>query len=98
MYNQFEWDQQKAQANLKKHGVSFELAMHVFDDPFAYSRQDRDVNGELRWQTIGRVDGYLLLLVAHTVVLPYEEEELIRIISARRADRTERKRYENEQR
>jgi len=74
------------------------MALHVFNDPFALSRQDRDIAGELWWQTIGMLDGYLVLLVAHTVILLDEEGEVIRIISARRADRTERKCYENERR
>ena len=98
MYNAFEWDEQKAQTNLIKHGISFEIALHVFDDPLSLSKQDRDVEGELRWQTIGMVDGCLVLLVAHTVVALGDEGEVIRIISARRADRMERKRYENEHR
>ena len=98
MYSEFEWDEQKAQSNLKKHGISFEIALHVFDDPLALSRQDRDVAGELRWQTIGMVEGCLVLLVAHTVAALDDEGEVIRIISARRADRLERKRYENEHR
>jgi uncharacterized DUF497 family protein len=57
--------------------------------------QDRIVNGEKRWQAIGVVDGAVMLLVAHAVV---EEGsvEAIRIISARRANRMERRRYEEE--
>jgi uncharacterized DUF497 family protein len=61
----------------------------------AFSEQDRIEGGELRWQTLGLVGGVLLLLVAHTV--HHEgQDEVIRIISARRADRKERKRYEKE--
>ncbi len=89
----FTWDAQKATANIKKHGVSFELAARIFADPFALIHQDRIENGEYRWQTIGLVDGCLVLLVAHT----HEENhdtEIIRIISARRADSKERTRYE----
>jgi uncharacterized DUF497 family protein len=94
---QFTWDDKKDQANRAKHGVSFEIAMRVFADPFALSRQDRIENGEYRWQTLGMVDGILLLLVAHTVC-EEDGEETIRIISARRADQQERKRYEQENR
>jgi hypothetical protein len=54
--------------------------------------QDRFESGEQRWQTVGMVGGLLLLLVAHTVRL--EDVEVVRIVSARRADRKERKRYE----
>ena len=57
--------------------------------------QDRIENGEERWQTIGVVDGIVMLLVAHTV-REQDDVEVIRIISARRADRKERRRYEKE--
>ena len=93
----FEWDTAKAQANRRKHRVSFEIARHVFDDPDALAEQDRIEGGELRWQTLGMVDGLLLVLVAHTVEFSDDEpDETIRIISARRADGGERKRYEKE--
>jgi uncharacterized DUF497 family protein len=93
----FEWDDAKARTNRRKHGISFEIARHVFEDPDALMDQDRIEDGELRWQTIGTVDGSLLLLVAHTVAFGDDEpDESIRIISARRADRGERERYEKE--
>lgn len=94
METRFEWDAAKADSNLRKHRVSFETAVLVFADPFALARQDRIVNGEPRWQTLGLVDGHLLLLVAHTVQDGEDGIEAIRIISARRADPQERKRYE----
>ena len=94
MQTRFEWDAAKAQSNLKKHRVSFEVAARVFADPFAMVEQDRVENGERRWQTLGIVDGYLLLLVAHTVRDDEDGTEIIRIISARRAEPKERKRYE----
>ncbi len=93
----FTWDDQKAATNLKKHQVSFELASRVFADPFALACQDRIENGEYRWQTIGLVEGCLILLVAHTVE-DENDSEVIRIISARRADSKERKRYEQSSR
>ena len=89
----FEWDETKAFANLRKHHVSFEIAARVFLDPLALSYQDRIENGEHRWQTLGMVDGCLLLLVAHTVRHD-ENAEVIRIVSARKADSKERKHYE----
>ena len=89
----FEWDETKALVNLKKHHVSIELAARVFLDPLALSYQDRIENGERRWQTLGMVDRYLLLLVAHTVRVA-ETEEIIRIILARKADKKERTYYE----
>jgi uncharacterized protein len=91
----FEWDDRKARANLAKHGVSFELAERVFADPLHLSRQDRRVNGEERWQTLGMVSTDLLPLVAHT----HEEregDEVVRIVSACRATAQERRRYEEE--
>jgi uncharacterized DUF497 family protein len=90
----FTWDAQKATANEKKHGVSFELAARVFADPFALTYQGRIENSEYRWQTVGLVDGYLVLLVAHTLEENNDNTEIIRIISARRADSKERTRYE----
>ena len=89
----FEWDEIKARANERKHGISFEIAARVFADPLAVSGQDRIENSEYRWQTVGMVDGHLLILVAHTV-RHGDDAEVIRIISARRADKQERKRYE----
>lgn len=90
----FEWDSVKAESNIRKHHLSFETATRVFADPFAVVEQDRVENGEPRWRTLGLVDGYLLLLVAHTVRDDEDGSEIIRIISARRADPKERNRYE----
>lgn len=91
----FEWDDAKARSNIKKHHVSFEIAARVFLDPLALTHQDRIENGEYRWQTLGMVDGFLLLLVAHTV--HHENEgEIIEIISARKADKKERTYYEKD--
>ena len=90
---QFEWDPDKAVANLRKHGVSFETAIRAFADPLALIEQDRIEGGEQRWRTVGRVDGDLLLLVAHTA-WEDDDTEAIRIISARRAEPKDRRRYE----
>lgn len=91
---EFEWDPAKALSNRRKHGVSFEDAMHVFEDPYALFEQNcADETGELRWQAIGLVGGVAVLLVAHTV-REEGEAEVIRLISARRAVRKERNRYE----
>ena len=95
MERYFEWDGRKAETNFRKHGVRFEEAALVFGDPFALSEQDRIENGEQRWQTIGMVGGCLLLLVAHTVRFEEKGVEVIRIISARRVNRKERRRYEH---
>ncbi|MFT4114123.1 BrnT family toxin [Silvibacterium sp.] len=89
----YEWDERKNESNRHKHGIGFELAVEVFDDPMARSAHDRVVDGEERWQTIGMVRGVMLLLVAHTV---REEDgaELVRLISARKATRGEWRVYE----
>ena len=88
----FTWDPLKAESNLRKHGVRFEDAATVFDDPSATTFKERIVSGEQRWQTFGMFD-VQLLMVAHTIHL-HEEDEYIRIISARRANKMERRRYE----
>jgi uncharacterized DUF497 family protein len=89
----FEWDPRKDKANREKHGISFELAQRVFDDPSHLSLQDRHESGEERWQTLGLIGPHAILLVAHT----YEDEngeETVRIISARKATRAERRLYD----
>jgi uncharacterized DUF497 family protein len=88
----FLWDESKDSLNRQKHRVSFSTAQLVFDDPFHISRQDRIEGGEQRWQTIGLVHGVVLLLVAHTCI-EADGEETVRIISARKADKTERRIY-----
>ena len=90
----FSWDNDKNASNLAKHGVSFEAAKLVFDDPLHVSRQDRTENGEQRWQTIGLVADCVLLLVAHIWVDEGNGTEPIRIVSARRRAKIERKVYE----
>jgi uncharacterized protein len=101
MYFEFKWDPEKAASNLRKHRVSFETAARVFADPFALAEQDRFEHGEHRWQTIGLVDGHVVLTVAHTLAQASAQSpgrggdvECVRIISARRADPKERKRYD----
>lgn len=86
----FEWDDQKAIANLKKHGVSFGEATEVFYDPNAIEDYDSQHSAEeVRFFIIGLSSRRLLYVV-------YAERtfDLIRIISARRADRTEQQTYE----
>ena len=97
----FTWDRAKAASNRRKHGVGFEHAVRVFDDPLHLTVQDRIENNEQRWQTIGRVHGAVILLVAHTITEGGSEPletgpvETIRIISPRAATRRERKLYAN---
>lgn len=89
----FDWDSDKAKNNLAKHGVSFELAQTVFDDPLHLSTLDEKQHREERWVTIGRSAQNNALVVVHT----YRDRgraEIVRIISARRATRKEAKQYE----
>ena len=87
----FEWDEVKSRRNLLKHGIGFETAKLVFDDPYSFSVRDRFVEGEERWQTLGMIGGEVVM-VAHTH--RDEGEDLVtRIISARKATPTERKAY-----
>lgn len=90
------WDERKNPSNLKKHDISFEAAQLVFADPLHVSRQDRDEDGKQRWETLGIADGVVLILVAHTCQESERGEDHIRIISARRATKIERKVYEQD--
>ena len=87
----FEWDGKKAGINLKKHGVSFDEAVTVFYDPLSATFDDPDhSHEERRFLTIGYSSNARLLVVSHT-----EHKGKVRIISARRATRHERKRHES---
>ena len=86
---QFCWDNSKAASNLEKHGVSFEWATYVFDDPMRLERADAFAEGEYRSIITGRVDDKLL-----TSVYVDPEDDLYRIISARFATPSERDDYE----
>ncbi len=88
----FEWDPDKAKANLAKHGVDFLEAATVLGDPLALTISDPSHSeGEQRFVSVGMSDRARLLVVAHT-----EWGERIRIISARRATRREQRAYERE--
>ena len=87
----FEWDERKARLNLRKHGLSFEIARRVFEDFYAYEWADkREDYGEERFNITGLVAGRLL-----TVTFTIREPK-IRIISARRAEPRERRRYHDQ--
>lgn len=91
----FEWVEQKSLMNVRKHGVSFELAKEVFADPLHIARLDyRYSYFEERWITLGSTKNSQILVVAN-VFFTDEGEEVIRIISAREANRKERSFYEN---
>lgn len=90
----FEWDEEKNKTNQIKHGISFDVAREIFDDPFTLSFLDERFNYlEERWISIGQSKNDKIIVVAH---LFYNEkgEEIIRIISARKATQKERKAYE----
>jgi uncharacterized DUF497 family protein len=92
----FDWDPRKARSNQRKHGVSFEEAATAFVDPAGLDGEDVEHSGlevrrlRLASSSIGRI-----LVIAYTM-RRIENEEVIRIISARRASRKERKKYEVE--
>jgi uncharacterized DUF497 family protein len=91
----FEWDPEKARKNLVKHGVSFELAQRVWDDPLHVIIPERIEAGEQRWHAIGLVGSAVVLVVVHSYP-DAGDEELARIIGARKATPGERRRYEQE--
>ena len=90
-----EWDSEKDRINQAKHGgIAFESAARVFDDPHTMFRKDRVVAGEQRWHVLGAAEGAVLLVV-HVCRNEIEngEEEVIRTISARAANKRERRIY-----
>jgi len=88
----FEWDSDKSASNLKKHGVSFEEAKTVFSDYFARLIADPDHSQEEeRFILLGTSIESNLLIVCHCI----RDKESVRIISARKANKKERKAYEN---
>lgn len=88
---QFEWDDAKDLSNQRKHGISFDLASLVFFDAQRIERYDgRENYGEDRWITIGLVNPALLYVV---YTLRGEADETIRVISARKANESERRAY-----
>ncbi|KAA0269784.1 MAG: BrnT family toxin [Chloroflexi bacterium] len=87
----FEWDSEKAETNVQKHGVSFMEACEIFFDPFIRSVEPQEEKGETRDAAIGLTRKWRLLYVAYVW-----RRLAIRIISARKATKAERKKYENQ--
>jgi len=86
----FEWNREKAVENFKKHGISFDEAVSIFFDPLAATFDDPDHSlGERRLITIGYSSQDRLVVVCHT-----ERKGSVRLISARRATKREKKRHE----
>ncbi len=87
----FEWDETKAESNERKHGVNFREAMTVFADPLSITGDDPGHNDdEDRFLTMGMSVSGRLLVLSHT-----DRGDVVRIISARKATRRERKDYED---
>ena len=90
----FEWDPRKAEANLRTHGVGFAEAVTVLEDDFALTREDPDATDESRLVTLGLSSWGNLLVVVYT----YRRVDVIRLISAWKANRRQRMRYEESRR
>lgn len=86
----FEWDTAKNKANVTKHGISFEEAALIFSGKVLSAIDKRFDYGEVRFQSIGNIEGVVCVVVIHT-----DRNNKIRIISARLANKNERQRYEN---
>lgn len=99
----FSWDPYKDKANELKHGISFEDAIRVFEDPFHVTSLSNIKHQEARWQTVGMINvkdditnGVSVhLLVIHTGDAHLNGDENTRIISARRIDPAERRQFES---
>lgn len=85
----FEWDEEKNQSNIENHGIRFEDALKIFDGYVVTALDDRDDYDEVRETSLGLFNGVVVLLVVHT-----DRNGVTRLISARKATRQERLRYE----
>ena len=91
----FIWDENKNTTNFKKHGVDFDTAKLVFSDPLALTLHNYYPHEE-RWQTVGMIGQTAVLVVHTTTEDAADNEEIVRIISARKATSQERKVYEED--
>ena len=90
----FEWDPSKETNNIRKHGVSFEQASYVFADPFALNKFDEaHSDDEERWILLGKSLSEVFIVVVHTFRKDNEGKESVRIISARKATKSEKEIY-----
>ena len=90
----YEWDPAKAEANLSAHGVKFAEAVTVLQDEFALTRQDPDSVDEQRFVTLAMSGSGNLLVVVYS----HREADVIRLISAWKANKPQRSRYEENRR
>jgi uncharacterized protein len=88
----FEWDGDKAETNLGKHGISFEAACEAFFDPFVFVTDQETAGSEVRDTIIGMTQRWKVLCVIYTIRV----DDRFRIISAREATPTERRDYESQ--
>jgi uncharacterized DUF497 family protein len=84
----FEWDEEKRLANIRKHGIDFLDAIQIFDGYTVTIEDTRFDYGETRYLTLGMMHSLIVILMVHT-----DEENVMRIISARKAERHETRRY-----
>lgn len=90
----FIWDETKNRSNRCKHGLSFESVKEVFKDPYLLSwLDDRFDNDEERWIGLGCIDSALIVVVSHTFRSEQDDQEIIRLISARKASKKEQEIY-----
>ena len=89
---EFEWDSEKAEANFRKHGVTFEFAANVFSDPHRLEEDDRFAEGEYRMVVIGLAEARFLTVVYTD--RSEDDREIIRLISARRSTPHEIRHYD----
>jgi len=93
---QFEWDEDKNQKNIKKHGIPLKVGAAVFDDKYRLERHDgRESRDEDRFITIGMNEFSRILYVVYTM---RDNDEITRLISVRKADRSEQGLYERNRR
>ena len=88
----FEWDSNKSETNLRKHGIAFENACEIFFDPFLQMMEPEIHNGQIRETIIGMTINWRLLYVTYTML----KDDIFRIISARPVTKHERKKYEEQ--
>jgi uncharacterized DUF497 family protein len=93
----FDWDNNKNQSNITKHGISFEEAIAIFDDPNILSYEDTRFNyGETRFISIGQITFVTQEKTVIIVVIHTQRNQTTRLISVRKANERERKRYEQQ--
>jgi uncharacterized DUF497 family protein len=88
----FEWDDEKEQKNIKKHKIDFSTAAHVFSDNCRIEKYDgKHSEDEDRYKVIGAINGYLMIIVVSYTMR--KNDKVIRMISARKAEKEEREEY-----